>query len=410
MATRRRTIVVPTIDTNAPLENPADETGDVEIFDGPEVPGLSLYRESGDMAALSDAGFGDWEWWVYRIRSTAEMQELRTKEVRVLVLKLTGPLDVVELMRACGGGVFEIRGFFDHIMRTRIRREFAGPIKTYGTEPVQNQSVTPNGAAAVASAPSSEATELRRMIRRQNRQLHDLATLVQARLASPAPAPAPVTPGPSITELFDLADRIHARANPAPEANVLGEVVNAFRSGMELRKEIEGEPEKSATEMMLDKGLPMVERLFGTFLAGRRAPGQRPAPAPRTASSAQVVDTAPPTIAPPTPPPAPPSPGDPGEHRWTTAVEAMARAVSEGEDAHDFAITLEAILQPAEIGLVRMASVDQVVTTLRQRAGGAFPVLNTDRAAAYIAQVKAALDDDGDDDDDDDSEGGLAGA
>lgn len=398
MATRRRAPVVPVLDTNSAPENAADETGDVEIFDGPDIPGLSLYRESGDMAALSDANFGDWEWWVYRIRSTAEMQELRTKEVRVLVLKLTGPLDVVELMRACGGGVFEIRGFFDHIMRTRIRREFAGPIKTYGTEPVQIQSVTARSNQAPApAAPNSELAMMRRMIRRQNRVLEGLTGLVQSRLASPAPAV--VDPMAQLTAVLEIADRIHDKTNPKPEANVLGEVVSAFRSGMELRKEIDGEPEKSATELVIDKGLPMVERLLGTFLANRRAPA-RPAP-PHPPSGAQVVDTP----SPPSSPPRPPAAVDAGEHRWTTAIEAMARAMSEGEDAGEFAITLEAILQPAEIALVRMASTEQVVATLRERAGGAFPVFGTDAAAAYIAAVKAALEDDSDDDGGDDESG-----
>lgn len=401
MATRRRAPVVPVLDTNSAPESAADETGDVEIFDGPDIPGLSLYRESGDMAALSDANFGDWEWWVYRIRSTAEMQELRTKEARVLVLKLTGPLDVVELMRACGGGVFEIRGFFNHIMRTRIRREFAGPIKTYGTEPVQTQSVTAKvNAAPAPAAPNSEMAMMRRMIRRQNRVLEGLTGLVQSRLATPAPAV--VDPMAQLTAVLEIADRIHDKTNPKPEANVLGEVVNAFRSGMELRKEIDGEPEKSPTELVIDKGLPMVERLLGTFLANRRAPARPVPPAPpHPPSGAQVVDSPPP----PSSPPKPAAAVESGEHRWTTAIEAMARAMSEGEDAGEFAITLEAILQPAEIWLVRNASTEQVVATLRERAGGAFPVFGTDAAAAYIAAVKAALEDDSDDDGGDDGSG-----
>ena len=414
MAARRKGPAVPAIDGDA-LNEQQDERDAVEIFDGPPVPGLPLYIASGDMAALSDAGFGDWEWWIYRIRSAAEMAEQRTRESRVLYVKLTGPLDITEVMRTVGGGVFEIRGFYEHIMRTRIRREFFGPVKVVEPERSPIQSVTVAPVAAAPSVPlAGEALELRRALRRQRRDMQELRTLVATRLAAPVAAAAPVVdPMAQLTAVLEVADRIHANRNPAPEANVLGEVVSAFKQGMGLAREIEGAPEKTTTEQLIEHGVPMVERLFGTFLASRGRPMTRTAPPPppaREPSSAQVID---PPAVPPGTPPAPPASAPPvassGEHRWTTAVEALARSIEAGDDPSDFALTLEAILLPAEIGLLRFAGADAVLEKLRERAGGRFPVLTSDAALPFVVAVKAALEGDDSEDDPEDPAGDGSG-
>ena len=63
-----------------PILEPVDESDD----DGAEV---------GDIAALSDPSYREWIWWVYRMRSPAELQKDPKARHRVVVTKIVGPLD-----------------------------------------------------------------------------------------------------------------------------------------------------------------------------------------------------------------------------------------------------------------------------------------------------------------------------
>ncbi len=414
MATRRAATRIPPLPPpGSPLEPQQPAESDAEAFDfldDPlDLPALNLYRESGDLQALNDASLNDWSWMVYRLRTPDEMVRDRSKHQRIFVTKLVGPLDVMELQRAVGGGVFEIRGFFNNRIQTCQRHELAGPIRTFAPAAPVTES---NGVHMRASAPPDGTRMLRRMIRRQNRQLRQLGETVSALRAAPVPAPAPQSL--DVLQVFELADRIHARSNPHPEANVLDQMVSAFKSGMEVKREVDGEPARTLTDTLVDKGIPALERLLGTLLMTRRgAPPRPPGPAAHPPSSATVVDNpatqdVAPAATPGVPPAEPPAGGDDadaGGHRWATAIEALARAVSEGQDPRDFSITLEAILQPQEIGILRLSPADQVTAMLRSRAGGHLPVLNSEATAVFVREVVTELNRPADEDDDDEGDG-----
>lgn len=405
-----RTVVPPLPPPSAAaIEDPAADSADAGDMDfelnhvGEDAPELNMYRDSGDLLALSNPDFQDWSWMIYRLRSSEEMIRERTKVQRIVITKLVGPLDINELQRVAGGGVFEIRGFRGGRQAITIRQELAGPIRTYAPAPSPAVGSAAPGSSENGGA-SSSASERRilRMLREQNA---NMAALISELRRSPAPTPASATaPVTSITEIFELADRLHQRTNPSPEGNVLGEVVGAFKQGFQLRTEIEGGPEKSTTEVMLEKGLPMIERLLGNFLTSRAPAPRRPAPPASSASVVEHASATPPAPPASAPPPSPPTPGDDGAHRWATAVESLARAIEDEDDPRDFSITLSAILRANELALIQGAPPAIVTAQLRQRAGGEFPVLLEDRTEAFIAQVVHALNHPDEDDDDEASE------
>jgi hypothetical protein len=136
--------------------------------------------------------------------------------------------------------------------------------------------------------------------------------------------------------------------------------------------------------MVLDKLGPVAEKIAMAFMAPRRPGPPRPgAPAaPATASRAEVVD--------PPEPEAAPGP-EPGAHRWPAVIEALANGVASGVDPADFCTTLELLLPPQELGMLRMASADVVLEQVRANAGGAYPILATEQAAAFVQAVLAEL-------------------
>lgn len=366
-----------------------DEGNEIQFLEGFEHEGLRRFKEAGDMAALHDTSFNDWEWVIYQVRSHKEMAELQTRQRLVLITKMVGPLDIAQLQSVCGGGVFEIRGFFQKVLRTRFTQELAGAPKDWNAKPAQRPAaITP----ALASADGGELSPtVIRLFRRQQRQLAELTTLVGTLARTPAPAQSTTL---GLAEILQVADRLNERANPRPEANVLNQVVDAFQKGMEVRKEIEGGPERSTTEIIVDKAMPVAERLLGMILSARAGarPKPRPpatAPPPASGSRAEVVESPPgaePVAA------APADPGaDPGAHRWATAMEALARAVAANDDPHEFAVTLEAIMLPEEIGALTNSTADEVTALLRANAGGHLPILNTEAGGAYIAAVHREL-------------------
>lgn len=397
-----RIMVPPPPPPVAALEEP-----DVFIMDPSvgEIPAFISYKNSGDLQALSDASLTDWVWMVYRIRNADEMVRDRAKGVRVFVTKFSGPLDVMDVQRVCGGGVFEIRGFLNNRMLTCRRHELAGPIRTW-TAPAANPDLPALiGAAAPAAVPDGGTRRLLRLLRRQQREQIELRAELRALRSTPAPSPA--ASGPSFTELFELADRMHQRTNPAPEAGMVDQVIGAFRSGMELKREVEGDPARSTTELVLEKGLPVIERLLGGFLASR---GGARRPAPHRSSAAIVSD--PPAAVPPANPPAPgpPAPGgqgdDEGAHRWQTAVDAMVRAMRDRVAPSDFAADLEAILLEDELRLLEVLPPASVLDNLRERAGGRFPELLEPGAETFLRGVIAELKNPTGDDDEVDADGG----
>jgi hypothetical protein len=339
-----------------------------------EHQGLNLYRETGDMGALEDVSFQDWTWQVYRMRGPEEMIQNRVKSARVWMTKVTGPVDLSQIQRHLGGGDFEFWGYFGGHLRTRIRHEIDGPRKTYDGVTTRAE-VTPAPAAAVATTTDDR---ILRLLEGQQRTLDAIAV----NLARPATNRDSL----SVTDVFSIADRISQRT-ASPE-NGLSTVVEAFKEGMALRANVEGGPEKSTTEVVIEKLSPLLERVLGAMLANRRpAPAPRPAAPAGTvvpaASRAEVLDDA--------GDPAPAADASEDGYRWRAAIEAMANAIAEGEDPADFAVTLERILNAQELGMLRLGSAEMVTETVRKNAGSRFEILNTDAAAAFVAAVLEEL-------------------
>lgn len=374
---------------------PTDDTerDDVELYgDGEPFPQLNLYRETGDAAILADPAFNGWTWTVYRLRTSEEMARERTRMQRVWMTRVSGPLDVAELQASLGGGTFEIRGMFDGTMRARFMVEIHGVRKAAvpHVPPTLLPTDTPlPPASAPASPPPDDriARLLELVVQGQQQTAALIAALGNTRQQAD---PNALT----VKDVFEIAERMRERG---PDQTVLGEIVSAFKNGMELRAQVEGGPERSTTEILVDKIMPAVERV-ATAMISRPAPApRRPAAGPRAAvsvpaSSATVVENpTPPPLAPDPPPAAADEPGEAGNHRMATAIEALARAIERGDEPGEFAITLEAILADDELDTLRSMPDEQVVTVLRQSAGGELPALKDEAAAAFIAATLAEL-------------------
>lgn len=337
--------------------------------------GLNAWRASGDYAALSDPSFADWEWTVYRLHTPDEVARLRTSGPRLWLGRTHGPLDLSAIQSSYGGGSFELWGKFDGRLLCRPQVDIAGQRKDFSAAPV---------AAPAAAAPAGAALDptLARILENQQR------TLDRLEAASRIPVPAAAAPF-GIKDAFELFDRMQPRV---PDGGQLGELVSAFREGIELGKAAEGTPAADKTELILKAVMPAVERVAGAILSSRGRPsGPRPAPASR--SGAHVVDT-PLTGA---------TEEQPvtetttvvaeveGAHRMQTAIEVLANSMAAGDEPADAADTIGRILQPQEVWLFCQASDAEVVDAARTTAGGRFPLLERPEAVPFITAVLAEL-------------------
>lgn len=333
-------------------------------------PGLNAWRRSGDASALMDPSFAEWEWTVYRLHTPDETVRLRPATPRLWLGRAVGPLDLQSVQSNYGGGTFEFWGKYDGDLRARIRQDLAGPRKDFNA---------PAPAAAAPAAASTTDPVVLRMLEAQQRTLDALTQRVTA------VAPAAAAPF-ALRDVFELVDRMQSN-RPSPGEGQLAEIVTAFKEGISMRDAIGGAPERDKLDIILERVLPVVERVGGQVVAAAQRRAVRPAPRP--ASTATVVDGA--------PPPAEPEPlepvtvVDPGDHRMRTAVEVVANALANGEDPIDTADVVMTILQPSEAFILRSMPDAQVVATLRQNAGGAFPVLERPEAEPFIAAVLAEI-------------------
>ena len=348
------------------------DNGDMSDQDLAEYdhPGLNAWRKSGDASALMDPSFAEWEWTVYRLHTPDEIVRLRPATPRLWLGRNVGPLDLQAVQGHYGGGTFEFWGKFDGNLLARIRQDLAGPRKDFNA--------TPAPAAAAAAAGTTDPGLLR-LLENQQRTLDALVA------KSNTPAAAAVSP--TFMEMLELFDRMKPHA---PSEGQMGEIVSAFKEGIALRDALGGQPERDKLDIILERVMPSFEKVAGQMLAGaaaaRRAPPRAPA---RPASSATVVD--PGGAAGPAVTVEPGEVVDPGDHRMRTAVEVVANAIANGEDPGDTAATVESILQPQELYILRQMSDADVVTTLRTSAGGQFPVLEHAEAPGFIAAVLADL-------------------
>lgn len=325
----------------------------------------------GDITQLADPKYRDWTWWIYRIRSQEEMEKAPRAKSRIIVTKVVGPLDVIEIQSRYGGGVFEFWGFLDGTLRAKAIHELEGPRKVHdpAASPVVATTSTGN------NNPSTDAAMLRI-------ELAQLAKTVEALANKKPEAPQGVTVK-DVLELMLSLDKMRGPAQVGPvtsDGALVKEMVGMFREGMDLRREADGGGEQSTLGIVLEKLGPVLERVAEKVISQRRG---SPRPAPRQApreTEATVVELA--TEAPPSTPPV--------THRWQTAVEAMANAIAEEHEPGEFAYLLDGILNSQEIAVLKLASVDQVFAEIGPLVE-TYPVLKSDTARVFIDAVLSEL-------------------
>lgn len=347
-----------------------DDTDDAQQYDH---PGLNAWRKSGDYAVLSDPSFSEWEWTVYRLHTPDEVTRIRPSSPRLWITRTTGPLDIFSIQTNYGGGTFEFWGKYENELRTRIKVDLAGPRKDFGA--------TAAAAAAHAPVPVMPTTDpaILRMLEAQQRTLEALTRQVAAQ-------PAPVSQPFTMRDAFELMDRMR----PQQSEGQLGELVSAFREGISLRDQLGGQPERGSTEIILERVMPVIERVATQVLVPRR-----PQPPPVRASGppashATVVDQTGGPAAP-AEQPVVVAVAERDDHRMRTAIELLANAIAAGEDPITTADTLASILQPQEVGILRLASDDEALATIRGLAGGRFPVFDRPESGPFIAAVLSEL-------------------
>lgn len=384
MARKTDRIIVPPIPPGAPPPDPPPAEilpADGHGFD--ESHPLMLYQQDSDLAHLEDVRFNDWTWKVWRLRTADEMIRERTKVARTWVVALTGPLDVADLQRAAGGGLFELWGYYAGALRARLRIEIEGPRRVY-----DQAAAAPPPASALAPTitPANDRDmRLMRALRRQQRQIDQLTASLQR-----PPAAAPTAPPPSmgVDQILDLADRLASRRAPAFDGGVLQEMVGSFKLGMEAARDSAPAEPKSTTEIVIDKLLPLAERLAASIVA--RGPAPRRAPPVAGPAAAPVMPAAP--LAEVVDPAAPAAPAADGSStRWSVAVEALAEAIEIGDDPAAFADALERMLPQRDVDMLRVLEADTVLEQLRAAAAGRFQVLATPAAELFVRQVHAEL-------------------
>lgn len=364
-----------------PPEDPPAESDHEDNYpdeaDPPEqwqpVQALSQAVDTGDMSVLADARFSEWSWHIFRLRGPDEQGLRESANARIWCDRQTGPLDLATIQAKHGGGLFEIwckdpRG----ILRRKFRQAIAGPRKQYNAaEP--NVTTTPPPAPGHASS-----DPLLRILERQGELLEQLIRATNSSSKDKSP---------SALEVLEVAAKIANMNSPRP-AQSANELLDVLKEGMALQAQVAGGGESSTAEKLLEKSLPVIERVLAGMLAPRR-PAPRPAPpgTPVPTSVATVVEE---------PTPEPQAEPVQETHRMTTAVEAFARAIGQGQAPEDFAVTLESILNEQELGLVRMSPAPLLLEQMRKNAGGRLPLLEHENAEPYLAAVLADLNRDDD--------------
>jgi len=330
--------------------------------------------DAGDVGELADSRYTEYSWFIYRLRTPEEINRLPQAGPRSLVTKRVGPVDILELQREFGGGIYEFWAYFDQGdgagKRLRFRRVYAveGPRK----EPGQSGTAAPAAGAGPAAGADPQLAALLAAI---NRTLERL----EARANAPSTT-APATQPFPFKELLELSKLINERATPALAGASVTEMMALVSQGIELGKATVPGTEQSTVAVVLDKLAPSLERLAANLLT-RRAPAlpRRPLGGP-VPSSAQVVNE---------PEPAPPSDD---ETRMSAAIDALARAVVEQTPAEDFAFVLEHSLSREQVAMLRLGTVEQIMGQLE--AAGAtvkYPILATEAAPPYLDSVLSYL-------------------
>lgn len=364
-------------------------------MNGPEFPTLGDDLEDegereitdrdlqGDIAELGENRYREWKWYVYRLRTPVERAEDPAAGLRELMTVFVGPVDIMQVQRDFGGGQFEFRGFQDR-MRKLKRVALAGPRKVF------SQSVVMSGPAP-AAAPAADGIlgELAVSVRQQGQLLERLAE----RVSNPAPAPAQGMTFDNVIQLATLISGQREHQQTTPE--VFKEMAGLFRQGLEAGASRDP-GETNTTAAVIQTLAPSIERIASALLTRR---GGAPTPAARPAmttaapvSSAHVIETHTNTAAAPA---APDQAETETSFRMQAVTDSLARAISAfgtqaERDPEDFAGTIEDLLEPSEIAILRLATLDGLMSEL-ETVSERYPVFRSPQARAYCARVLAAL-------------------
>lgn len=335
----------------------------------------------GDLVALADSTFADYTWHVFRQRSPEDMARTRSRQQSVFATTITGPIDMTQLRATVGGGVFTLWGYLGGKLTRKIRFEMEGPPIYYAPPSVAPAVPVAPAGTAPTSTPNGTDPVLLGVLQTILKTQEAIAT----RLAQPAPQS-----GFSFREMLALSSAMGGRQSNGIE---MKDLVQLFQQGIEIGGNAAGGNEKSTLEVVLEKGIPALEKVAMAMSrrAAARPPGS-PAPRPRPASAAVVVEDPPaPGAATSTPAEAELTDDQKAEAmRWGATVDALARAIQDGTEPDDFADTLDALLLPTEIDLMLMGETADVVAQLRT-AADRYPILNTPGAESFVDRVLASL-------------------
>lgn len=357
-------VVVPEVPPSAPAD-------DREPDDDRE-PENDLLPDPGDVSQLADPAYREWVWWIYRMRAPAEMERGPGRpRQRVMVDKVSGPLDVLDVRKRFGGGVYEFWGYFDGRLRMRCTHELEGPRVNYDAPAPP--------AVAPANATPGVAPEVLAILSQQGETLKRLEQVISQR---------PAAQGMTMRDVLQLLPLIqHPPAERQDTSSLFAEMVSAFKTGVELRGTVEGQPEKNVTEVLIEKLVPAAERIV-TALATRRA-AQRPratpagpagaAAPPRSPSEATVIED----------PPGGSGHGVEENHRIMAAIDALASAIAEQDEPGEFAIMLERLLNPLEVAWITSKSTDELMGELVPVTR--HPIFQTEGARVFVDAMLAEL-------------------
>lgn len=363
-------IVVPAVP--APPAEPAEPEHDEVVEE--------IRDELGDTFELDQ--YREWRWFVYRLRTVEERRSNPRGSELELMSVMSGPLDVMAIQQNFGGGDYDVRGFGDGRMRLRKRFALGGPRKVFTTVVVDAPAPV-NSVVPAAPTPAPADDRLARALEAIDRRLEGLAAVQNGGQLS-------------VKDVLTLLPLLNGGANRPPDFNgqVFQSVVEAWTKGMEMGAGREP-AEKSVPELVIEKLGPSLERLLAVMLTRRRAaaapaPG---APQPAPSSATVVGDPEPEPAAPSTPATvaAQAAALDLSAMRWTSAVDALARAIATDRDPEAFADSLEDMLDSGELALLRMATAQQVLERVGDDGLRRYPLLATEPGRAYIDQVLTVL-------------------
>jgi hypothetical protein len=355
---------------NTPLVVPQPPPPDnlpLGMNDDPEEGGPDDF---GDLFALSDESYRDVLWYVWRRRSPGEIITTKTNpNAPIYVAKVIGPIDLDELAKQIGGGSFRLCGYRNGRKFIERPLEIEGPRKSQASE-------RPAAPAAAPIVPGADTSALVAAIERGFAQLEQRVQPPQAPAAQPF----------AIKDVIEMAKMLKPDPTPqsSPDANVISSMIGMLKQGIELGATREG---SGGTDWaaVIEKAMPLAEKLVSGLAMRRGVPPRRPPGQPVPASHAEVVQ------GPPTEPEAEPK----ESVRMAAVVDSLARAIesmgTENEiEPADFAATVETVLLPAELSMLRLSTTDGLMAELGTVADS-FPILAKPQARAFVEAVLTEL-------------------